>query len=298
MTIPNLSSTQVAKIIPNASDIKILDQGGQKIVFNGKIDGKSYVFKFMSPGVFKNETLEEDIYNITARAQREVETLAQCNCPYLVKMGPIGLKTDIIDDQYLLFFSEELIEGKNLNRYYKEIGNFTNEELVKLALNISQAIYALWQFSKIHRDLKPGNIMRRETDGNFILLDMGLVFDLQDDSLSMGPVGTPRYFSPEHVDFLNRRTRMDFRSDLFSLGVVMYEMATGNHPFATSTSYSNWDIIGNIVKLNPPTPISVRQDLNQSLSELIMRLIAKRPALRFRSIELLHKALFELEQGG
>jgi eukaryotic-like serine/threonine-protein kinase len=293
MSVPNLTCEQVAKIIPNASNIEALDQGGQKIVFTGKIDSKSYVLKFMSTG--SNLNRDDDIFNITERAKREVETLAQCICPNLVKMGPIGLNAYTLEGQYLLYFSEELIDGENIRSYYNEIGNFSEEELIRLSFDISEAIKALWQFSKIHRDIKPGNIMRSNKDGKFILLDMGLVFDLQDDSLSMGPVGTPRYFSPEHVDFLNRRTRMDFRSDLFSLGVVMYEMATGVHPFATTTSFSNWDIIGNIIKLNPPAPISIRHDLNPKLSDLIMRLIAKRPALRYRSIGLFQNALNALK---
>jgi serine/threonine-protein kinase len=127
---------------------------------------------------------------------------------------------------------------------------------------------------------------------------MGLVFDLQDASLSVGPVGTPLYFSPEQTDFNNRRTVMNFRSDLFSLGIVLYEMATGRHPFVTPSSHTTWEVLGNISNMNPEQPISHRPDLPQRLNDIIMRLLAKRPALRYRSISLFQQALSEVEAGG
>ena len=140
--------------------------------------------------------------------------------------------------------------------------------------------------------------MRRESNGAFVLLDMGLVFDLQDESLSIGPVGTPLYFSPEQLDFNNRRTVMNFRSDLFSLGTVMYEMATGAHPFLQSAQTS-WEVLGNIANMTPRLPRELRPDLPEKLNEIIMRLLAKRPALRYRSIELFQRSLREVEiEGG
>jgi serine/threonine-protein kinase len=186
----------------------------------------------------------------------------------------------------------------NLRQYKEEKGTLSVQELVQLSFNISEAINTIWQFSKIHRDIKPGNIMIRETSGEFVLLDMGLVFDLQDESLSVGIVGTPLYFSPEQMDFSNRRTIMNFRSDLFSLGIVLYEMATGKHPFITASSPTTWDVLGNIANMNPEQPLKYRPDLPQKLNEIIMRLLAKRPALRYRSIALFQRALGEVQVEG
>lgn len=238
----------------------------------------------------------EFLDDVTSRAQREVETMQQCSTPHLVGMGPIGLQVTDIDGNPIIYFSEEFIDGNNLRTYLRETGVFSPQEVIRLALHISEAINALWQFSKVHRDIKPQNIMRRSADGEFILLDMGLVFDLQDESLSIGPVGTPLYFSPEQTDFSNRRTVMNFRSDLFSLGTVMYEMATGEHPF-TKSANTTWEVIGNIANMNPLPPIELRPDLPERLSEVIMRLLAKRPALRYRSIDLFQRALREIEEG-
>ncbi len=298
MAIPQLTIAQVQTVIPSASDIQEVDRGGQKIVFSGIIDGRKYALKFMGPnpsqvGGQNSEFLDD----VTSRAQREVETMQQCSTPHLVGMGPIGLSTSDIVGDPIIYFSEQFIEGQNLRVYLQSNGIFSIQELIRLALHMSEAIKAIWQFSKIHRDIKPGNIMRRNDTGDFVLLDMGLVFDLQDESLSVCPVGTPLYFSPEQMDFNNRRTVMNFRSDLFSLGTVMYEMATGKHPFIESAT-TTWEVLGNIANIIPRPPIELRSELPEKLSDIIMRLLAKRPALRYRSIDLFQRALREVESEG
>lgn len=300
MARPDLTIEQVQSIVPETSAIEILDEGGQKAVFTAIIDGQKYALKFMSPNPPQTtESNNELLDDVTARAQREVETMQQCSTPHLVRMGPIGLNAAEVNGEPIIYFSEEFIEGKDLRQYHQENGNLSVEELLRLAYHISQAINTIWRFSKIHRDIKPRNIMRRDANGEFVLLDMGLVFDLQDQSLSVGPVGTPRYFSPEQMNFSNRRTVMNFRSDLFSLGIVLYEMATGRHPFITESSRTTWEVLGNIANLDPVPPINHRPDLSQKLSDIIMRLLAKRPALRYRSIVLFQGELEEVEiEGG
>lgn len=298
MALPELTIQQVQNLIPHASNINELDRGGQKVVFSGIIDGRKYALKFMSPNPSSAiDSSNEFSDDVTARAQREVETMQQCSTPHLVRMGPIGLQSADIGGNPIIYFSEEFIEGKNLKQRLQETGPFPVDELIRLAFHISEAIDTIWQFSKIHRDIKPGNIMWRAENGEFVLLDMGLVFDLQDASLSICPVGTPLYFSPEQMDFNNRRTVMNFRSDLFSLGIVLYEMATGKHPFMASAT-TTWEVLGNIANMSPPPPKSVRPDLPSSLSDIILRLLAKRPALRYRSISLFQRALNEVKVKG
>lgn len=298
MASPQLTLEQVQSLLPSASDIQEVDRGGQKIVFSGIIDGRKYALKFMAPNPSQvGEQNSEFLDDVTSRAQREVETMQQCSTPHLVGMGPIGLNITDIAGEPIIYFSEEFVEGQNLRSYYQSNGVFSVPELIRLAFHMSEAINSIWQFSKIHRDIKPGNIMHRDDNGDFVLLDMGLVFDLQDESLSVCPVGTPLYFSPEQMDFNNRRTTMNFRSDLFSLGIVMYEMATGTHPFIQGAT-TTWDVLGNIANAAPQFPTTLRTDLPQKLSDIIMRLLAKRPALRYRSIELFQRALREVPTEG
>lgn len=299
MAPPKLTIDEVTQLIPSASEVYEHDSGGQKIVFAGKIDGQKYALKFMSPNPNQDVNLNnEHLDDVTARAQREVETMQQCSTPHLVRMGPIGLQSTEIHREPIIYFSEEFIEGKNLRQHLRDEGPLNIDELIRLSYHISEAISTIWQFSKIHRDIKPNNIMIRDENGEFVLLDMGLVFDLQDSSLSVSPVGTPLYFSPEQMDFSNRRSVLNFRSDLFSLGIVLYEMATGYHPFITPTSSTTWAVLGNIATMNPAPPLSHRKDLPISLNDIILRLLAKRPALRYRSIALFQRALSEVKMEG
>jgi serine/threonine-protein kinase len=113
------------------------------------------------------------------------------------------------------------------------------------------------------------------------------------ESLSIGPVGTPPYFSPEQFDFSNRRTVMDFRSDLFSLGVTMYEMATGQHPFWTRGETSR-SLFNKITTLNPKPPNEIVPDFPEELSDIIMRMLGKSPHLRYRRCQQLIDALREI----
>lgn len=287
-----LTPQEVERIIPHILDVQYVDRCGQKVVFSGIIDEKKYAIKFLKPTQTTRMGDESILLDdVTARARREIDTMQQCQSPYLVKMGPIGLTVCEVGDEEYIYYTEEFINGDNLKDYLAKVEKMDPKEIVELAFHISEAISAIWQFSKIHRDIKPGNIMRKSDTEEFVLLDMGLVFDLQDESFSIAPVGTPLYFSPEQMDFTNRRTIMNFRSDLFSLGIVLYEMATGKHPFVTSETRSTWDVFGNIRDLNPTAPKQLVPDLPQSLSDVILRLLAKRPALRYRSIKIFQQAL-------
>ena len=114
----------------------------------------------------------------------------------------------------------------------------------------------------------------------------------------MGPVGTHIYFSPEQMDFTNRRQVLDFRSDLFSLGITMYQLATGVHPFMGGAQNS-WDVLNNIKNKQPDAPRTLNATLPEALSDIIMRMLAKRPALRYRRVSMLRDALSKsLQQEG
>jgi serine/threonine-protein kinase len=305
MPFPHLTEDEINAAVPEASDVKYLDRGGQKVVYSCTFGGQSFVLKFLRPNPrpLADQDPDESVQqvsldDVTARARREVATMKQCDSPYLVKIGPVELRSVKIGNEELICFSEELVSGQPIKKLLKpNQPGMTPPELVKLGLHVADAIDVLWKHDKIHRDIKPGNIMQRVT-GDFVVLDMGFVFDLNDESWSMGPVGTPIYFSPEQMDFSNRRQILDFRSDLFSLGVTLYQMATGVHPFIGSAQTS-WEVMTNIKNVQPPAPHTLQASLPETLSDVIMRLLAKRPALRYRKIEMVQHALREsLPEGG
>ena len=122
-----------------------------------------------------------------------------------------------------------------------------------------------------------------------MLLDAGLVFDIVGDSLSVQPVGTPPYFSPEQFDFSNRRIVLDFRSDLFSLGVTMYQMLTGTHPFWEPGEGSQ-SLFNKITTLAPQPPSDLC-NVSEELNNVILRLLGKFRHLRYRRCDQLINAL-------
>jgi serine/threonine-protein kinase len=289
--LPRLSQEQVAGLVPQASNIEPIGHGGQKLVFRGTIAETTYALKFARLPVSPVDDIDEFASSdIAVRAKREVDTMRQCASPHMVKVGPVGLSFGCVGDQHLVFFSEEYIAGNDLNALLLRDGRFASQEIVRIGTHMALAIKALWEFGKIHRDIKPANIMRRELGGDYVLLDAGLAFDIGGESLSVGPVGTPAYFSPEQFEFTNRRTVMDFRSDMFSLGVTMYYLATGQHPFLSGADTIQ-SLYSKITSHNPDPPRSIVTGIPAALDEVIMRLLGKSPHLRFRTCDQLLSAL-------
>lgn len=298
MPIPDISSTDALTALSNkpgltVTDVTYLAQGGQKVVYSCLINGSPYVAKFLLidtprpvPNDMENaDATMPDIDAVTSRARREVDTMLQCNIPTLVKLGPIGLNSIQIKNQNLLYFTEEKIIGDDLRTILTRapMHKLQIPDVVQLAKDITDAVDAIWALARVHRDIKPGNIMRRSDTGQFVLLDVGLVFDLHDISLTATNiiVGTPIYFSPEQMEYARKR-QLDFRSDLFSLGIVLYEAATGQHPF-TINCVSTTEVMAAIAFGAPPLPTTLGNDIPSSLENIIMRLLSKSPHLRYRT---------------
>jgi len=288
MPVPQLSIDDVASISPTIQNIHFLTQGGQKQVFSCEIDGQPYVIKFLLVEAASNdgqtiESITDRVSEVTSRVIREIDTLEQIDTPTLVKLGPIRLTPIVINEQQLLYYAEERIDGQDLKTILRNRGVLSIDEITRLGCDITTAVGNLWQIRRIHRDIKPGNIMLRSDTGGFVLLDMGMIFDLGDISLTPTPfiVGTPGYHSPEQLYYEGRRS-LDFRSDLFSLGVVLYEASTGVNPF-TCNCTTREEIIRNTLELDPQRPSLLRPDIPNDLEEVTLRMLRKQPHLRYNS---------------
>jgi eukaryotic-like serine/threonine-protein kinase len=296
--IPNLTPDQIEAEIDGVSDVQPIGQGGQKSVFSGLIDGQRFALKFLkAPGeeLDSEDTEFEYTPDIVVRAKREVETMRQCQSPYMVKLGPIGLEFITINGQSLVFFTEELIAGADLQAEYVRPRKCLGiSDVIQLGVQITHAIAAIWELKKVHRDIKPGNIMRRE-NGEFVLLDAGLAFDKLGESVSGGGlVGTPIYFSPEQFEYTSRRTVLDFRSDMFALGVTMYQLATAQHPFYVRGDQSG-DVYSKIRNAIPTPPHEINGNVPEELSDIVLRMLGKSPHIRFRKYEQLIERLNSVE---
>lgn len=294
MHLPNLTREDILGAFPEVTEVGDPSSGGQKIVFPCVIDGERFALKVMltnpTAGPAQPDVSLDDLDEVTARAQREVDIMETIDSPHLIKLGPLPFRQMEIADQHVVCFTEEWIDGQDLRANTDPANPLSIADVVRLGKDIADAVRGLWQAQKIHRDIKPGNIMRRAS-GEFVLLDMGMAFDLDDISLT-GPgmiAGTLIYWSPEQTDY-NQRRLLDFRSDLFSLGVVMYQVATGRHPFWTP-GMSSRQAVANMLGVPASRPSTIRQDVPPQLDGVLMRVLAKRPHLRYRTCEKFVDAL-------
>jgi eukaryotic-like serine/threonine-protein kinase len=214
------------------------------------------------------------------RFQREARAVAALNHPNVVTIYSVE------EADGVHFLTMELVEGSTLDEVIPQ-GGLPLERILALAGPLIEAVAFAHEHGIIHRDLKPANIMLTG-DGRLKVLDFGLAklkanlaagddTQLPTQTLTRHHVvlGTAAYMSPEQAE----GRPVDHRSDIFSLGVVLYEMACGRRPF---TGDSDLSLISSIIKDTPRPLADVRRDLPPALDRIVMRALAKDPAHRYQ----------------
>ena len=215
------------------------------------------------------------------RFQREAESLAALNHPNIVHVYSVE------EDEGTHFITMELVQGKPLSHLVRK-GGMPLERIFEVAIPLADALATAHEKGMIHRDLKPANIMVTD-EGRVKVLDFGLAKLRQESQKQVASelptepltgegriIGTVPYMSPEQVE----GKVVDHRTDVFSLGVVLYEMATGERPFKGDTSVS---VISSILKERPTQADSLRTALPHHLARIIRHCLEKEPARRFQS---------------
>jgi len=301
MILPSITQSDVVRLLPACTDIGEPLKGGQKLVFPCTLEGRRCAAKFVLVDTVRDapaDPAEDDEQLLAAntvygRVQREIKALHDCPSPHIVQLGPVGLHHAAVRDQLVAFFTEEWIPGECLSDRVGHNVPLSSGEVALIGCDISTAIEALSRGGYIHRDVKPANIVRRSADDVYVLLDMGLVFDLDGPSLSAPGqlVGTPAYFSPEQADSARRRD-LDFRSDLYSLGIVMFEALAGRHPLAP-ISPSWQDTLRRVITEPPPQLSALCPDAPEPLTSTITRAINKQPHKRYSKLEEFRRDLYQ-----
>ncbi len=273
----------LSSCIPGLNSAELVNRGGQKAVYKADIAGRELALKVIALPPFQQsvEDDEDDWNSAVERARREVSILEQVDIPVLVGAGPIGIDTFTMGGSRWMYFTEEWIEGTSLREMIRE-GALPPRLVARLGLDLVSAICWLSSKGWVHRDIKPENIMWSNKRLRFVLLDPGIALDLHGPSLTRLPmvVGTMAYLSPEQMNPLQKR-QLDFRSDLFAIGVVMYESATGQHPFMTVASTES-QLFDSIRSGQPAALQSKSEGFPGPLSAFISRCLGKQPHQRYR----------------
>jgi serine/threonine protein kinase len=222
---------------------------------------------------------------VIGRFAREARLTAQ------VRHENVVIVYGVQDDDPTPYLIMEYLQGGTLqNRLRRD--RLPEAECVHLATQIAAGLQAAHAVGLLHRDIKPSNIGFRNNFGPAVLMDFGLARTLSDtDPITEhgSLVGTPGYMSPEQVQM----QPLDVRSDLFSVGAMLYQMATGRMPFPGDSAAT---ICHAVVHTNPPPAHTICPDISPGLSGVIERLLQKDPQRRFASAHELWLALKDLNQ--
>jgi len=261
--------------------VEKLGQGGMATVFKAyhpALD-RYVAIKVMHPAFMEDP-------NFLARFQREARIVAKLDHPHIV---PIY---DFAEHKAHPYLVMRFVEGETLKARLQR-GRLELQEVLRIARAVGDALTYAHEQGVLHRDIKPSNVLLthendRSSGGGIYLTDFGLarMAEAGESTLSRDMmVGTPQYISPEQAKGM---TNLDARTDVYSLGVVLYEMLMGQTPFTADTPYA---IIHDHIFTPLPLPREINPDLPEPLERVLLRALAKKPDDRFQSVQELVSAL-------
>jgi serine/threonine protein kinase len=248
--------------------VSLLGTGGMGQVFRVEDarSGQALALKVLRP-------VDTDDTDRVRRFQREIQVLTRIQHPAVLHILDWG------ESPAGLYFVTELVDGEDLKMAIRRRGAWPPAEAAALGATLAEALAAAHAQGVVHRDVKPNNVMIAR-DGSVRLLDFGLArgagIDVTTLTRTGTILGTPGYMSPEQFD----ATGVDERSDLYSLGVVLYETLTGRLPFRGHTPIA----IALAHKTEPPPlPRALRPGIPAWLERVVLRCLEKDPARRYAS---------------
>jgi hypothetical protein len=221
---------------------------------------------------------------IRTRFLREAETAAQLSHPNIVPIYTVD------EQEQLVFFVMAYISGDNLAKRLHETGVLQVDEVRRISREVADALAYAHERGVVHRDIKPDNILLDSTSGRTMVTDFGIARAASGEesgrlTATGMAIGTPAYMSPEQAA---GDRHIDGRSDLYSLGVVAYQMLVGEPPFVANSTPAM--LVKHISER--PTPVTQRRsDVPSDLSRAVMMCLEKDPAMRFPTATALVTAL-------
>jgi len=247
---------------------KLLGEGGMGKVYKAfdKEVGRTVALKTLQPELIKDP-------NVILRFKQELLLASQISHKNILRIH------DLSEWEGVKFITMAFIEGNDLSQLLKEERPFPINRSMKIARQLCEALDAAHAEGVVHRDFKPHNVLVGKNDHVYVS-DFGLATSLETAKLGMTRtgafVGTPRYMSPEQVE----GKQVDSRSDLYSFGLVFYEMVAGEVPFAGE---STWQVMYQRVKEQPKDIKVVNPETPDNVARIIMHCLEREPTDRYQS---------------
>ncbi len=263
---------------------QLIKRGGMGAVYRGKhvMMEKTVAIKVLRPSLAGDN-------DVVARFSREAKAASRISHPHAVSVTDFGEA-----ENGVVFLVMEYLDGRTLKDIIRSEGPMPLDRAVEIVRQVAGALDVAHQQGVVHRDLKSDNIMLSQTNGGdwAKVLDFGIAKIQQPEGVRDNDItaanlviGTPQYMSPEQC---SQTGPIDARSDVYSLGVIVYEMLAGRVPF---TGESPTVIMMKQVQDPPPSILDARPDLPASVDKLIERALAKQPVDRFQTAGELSEAL-------
>ena len=248
--------------------IEKIGEGGMAYVYKAR---DNFLNRYVAIKVLKDEFSKDEVF--VKRFRTEAQSAASLIHPNIVSVFDVG------EDKGISYIVMELLESKTLKDYIQAKGPLSSELTLKIAVQIASALEAAHKAHIVHRDIKPQNIMLNQ---NLVakVTDFGIAKVANTSTATITSfgktMGSVHYFSPEHA----KGGYTDAKSDLYSLGVVMYEMVTGKLPFDADSPVS---VALKHIQEIPIEPKKINPNVSQALNQIIMKAMEKSTANRYQT---------------
>jgi eukaryotic-like serine/threonine-protein kinase len=284
--IPNVVSLEEVKKIGRYDILEVIGKGSMGLVYKA-LDPKINRLLAIKTIRFSDEFDDDVIQEIKERFFREAEIAGQLSHPCIVTIHDLG------EDQDLTYMAMEYLEGEDLEKFVSKKSLLPLRKVIHVVASVAEALDFAHRADVIHRDIKPANI-RLLKNGGVKVTDFGIARAISSSRTRTGVIlGTPNYMSPEQI----MGQKIDPRSDIFSLGVLLYQLLTGELPFQGDNLSG---LLYQITQIKQPSLKTFNPKIPQVCEQIIDKALAKSPKERFKTAGQMARVLkllaFKIDQ--